>query len=155
MRQIVRPIPKYSLSDVTIDAVWKQADPIPKPPSSFFCSVQSHYLPSPPHSVESEPSQPESNTGPSTGRTVSIVQATQWKTPIQLIRFRRRTGRGGRIFIDRRRPSSVAKENADPIILDRMKYDNHESDEDEDMTFAVDPFNDSSVTWPTFSLRDV
>lgn len=145
MRKIVRSISKYCLSDVTIDAVCKQADPTPKPPSSFFCSVQSHYLPSPPHSAESASSQPESNAGPM-GSTVSIVQAAQCKSPLQPIpRHRRRIGRGGRIFIDRRGFSSVAKENADPIVLDRIKYDNHESDEDEEMTFLFDPFSDSSI----------
>jgi len=154
MRKIVRSISKYRLSDVTMDAVCKQADPTPKPPSSFFCSVQSHYLPSPPHSAESASSQPESDAGPM-GSTVSIIQAAQYKTPLQLTpRHRRRIGRGGRIFIDRRGFSSVAKENADPIFLDRIKYDNHESDEDEEMTFFFDPFSDSLVTRPTFFLRD-
>lgn len=146
MRKSLRAIVKYNVSDVTLGALYKSPDPTLKPPSSFFCSVQTHYIPSPPHSAESTPISPESDAGSSVGRMVSIIQASPRKPPPRnLPRYRRRVGRGGRILVDRIGCTGIAKENADPLVLDRMKYDNYDSDEDEDVTFTVDPFNDASV----------
>ena len=143
MRKLLRPVPKYNMADVTMDALYKQPDPNPKPPSSYFCSVQTHYLPSPPHSAESVEFSPDSDAGSPAGKMVSIIQASARKTvALNLPNYRRRVGRGGRILVDRRGRTSIAKENADPMVLDRMKYDNYDS-HDEDTTFTVDPFSDT------------
>lgn len=56
--------------------------------------------------------------------------------------FRRRIGRGGRLWIDRRRVSSPIK-HTDPIILDRWKYDRE--DDDEQPVYDLDPYSTTSL----------
>ncbi|KAB8237779.1 enhancer of polycomb-like protein 1 [Aspergillus alliaceus] len=53
--------------------------------------------------------------------------------------FRRRIGRGGRLFIDRRNLVSRCKAEMDPWKVDRFKYD--QEDSDEDLDFERDQFD--------------
>ena len=62
--------------------------------------------------------------------------------------FRRRYGRGGRLFIDRRHmKSSPTPETGvvDVILLDRMKFDCDDSDEDETPVYPVNPDTVGSI----------
>jgi enhancer of polycomb-like protein len=140
----LRPVPKYSMVDLTQDALFKQSNPTATPPVSNFCSVQTFYPPSPPHTAESTASSPGSDSISPRQVQVSIIQASPKKTPSRnLLTFRRRAGRGGRILIDRRGHASVSTEDVDPRVIDRIKFDNNDDEPDEqNMVFSVDPYSD-------------
>ncbi|KAL4926457.1 enhancer of polycomb-like protein 1 [Aspergillus undulatus] len=53
--------------------------------------------------------------------------------------FRRRIGRGGRLFIDRRNLASRCRVELDPWKADRFKYD--QEDSDEDLDYGTDPYD--------------
>ncbi|KAL4941437.1 hypothetical protein BDV06DRAFT_180660 [Aspergillus oleicola] len=53
--------------------------------------------------------------------------------------FRRRIGRGGRLFIDRRNLASRCRAELDPWKADRFKYD--QDDSDDDLDYEMDPFD--------------
>ncbi|KAL4950155.1 enhancer of polycomb-like-domain-containing protein [Aspergillus filifer] len=53
--------------------------------------------------------------------------------------FRRRIGRGGRLFIDRRNLASRCRVELDPWKADRFKYD--QDDSDDDLDYEMDPFD--------------
>ncbi|KAL4967315.1 enhancer of polycomb-like protein 1 [Aspergillus stella-maris] len=53
--------------------------------------------------------------------------------------FRRRIGRGGRLFIDRRNLASQCRVELDPWKADRFKYD--QDDSDDDLDYEMDPFD--------------
>ncbi|KAK7524266.1 enhancer of polycomb-like-domain-containing protein [Phyllosticta citriasiana] len=67
--------------------------------------------------------------------------------------FRRRTGRGGRLMIDRRGLKRPAPDASDDRVAERFKYD-HDSDEDEDAIF-VDFYADSAVKYRILMDRSV
>jgi enhancer of polycomb-like protein len=138
----LRPIPKFPMVDTTIDAVTKQPNAAPMPPASDFCSVQTYYLPSPPLSAESSVASPEDEPAQGHGQ-VSIIQASPKKTPARnLPTFRRRLGRGGRILIDRRGRASISTDSLDPMVLDRIRYDNDDDLEEQSLVFPIDPHSD-------------
>lgn len=56
--------------------------------------------------------------------------------------YRRRIGRGGRLWIDRRGISSPVI-TTNPVILDRWKYDRE--DDDEQLIYDMDPYSTSSM----------
>ncbi|KAK7539122.1 enhancer of polycomb-like-domain-containing protein [Phyllosticta citricarpa] len=67
--------------------------------------------------------------------------------------FRRRTGRGGRLMIDRRGLKRPAPDDSDDRVAERFKYD-HDSDEDENAIF-VDFYADSAVKYRILMDRSV
>ncbi|KAL7268454.1 Enhancer of polycomb-like protein 1 [Rhizina undulata] len=126
-----RLVPKHGVVDFTDEILFSTSRPLPVDPSVKFCGVQTYYLPSPPPSSASSVSSPMANlpTIDETKRNVSIVQASPQKVPFRDIpSFRRRRGRGGRTVVDRRGPAFAPSEDADPIVLDRVKYDEDEED---------------------------
>ena len=151
----LRPIPKFPLVDTTIDAVIKQPSATCMAPASDFCSVQTYYLPSPPLSAESSVASPEDEPAQCRRGQVSIIQASPKKTPARnLPTFRRRLGRGGRILIDRRGRASVSTEDLDPIVLDRIRYDNDDDSEEQSPVFPIDPHSDRCGSFRVAFPRD-
>lgn len=130
---------------MTQDAFFRNSNTFSTPPVSNFCSVQTYYLPSPPHSADSTASSPDATelNHPRQAQ-VSIIQASPSRAPARnLPTFRRRLGRGGRILIDRRGRASISTEGMDPMVIDRVKFDNNDDDmEDRDPVFTVDPHSD-------------
>ncbi|KAI1005306.1 Enhancer of polycomb-like protein 1 [Podosphaera aphanis] len=58
--------------------------------------------------------------------------------------YRRRFGRGGRLWIDRRGTlSSPTKDIIEPVVLDRWKYDREDSDEQP--VYELDPYSTTSL----------
>ncbi|KAJ9195759.1 hypothetical protein DTO164E3_6594 [Paecilomyces variotii] len=53
--------------------------------------------------------------------------------------FRRRIGRGGRLMIDRRNLASRSRVEMDPLIADRFKYD--QDDSDEEIIYEADKYD--------------
>ncbi|KAF8534612.1 enhancer of polycomb-like-domain-containing protein [Trichophaea hybrida] len=140
----LRPLSKYPMVDLTQDALFRQTNPTTTPPVSNFCSVQTFYLPSPPHTAESTVSSPGSGSISLRQGQVSIIQASPKKMPSRnLPTFRRRLGRGGRVLIDRRGHASVSTDNVDPMVIDRIKFDNN--NDELDLVFPVDPYSDRQV----------
>ena len=117
---------------------------------STFRTATTEYLPTPPASVSSE----HSGDGGIDFGTVSQNKpesvAVRYASPSydgpchSQPSFRRRYGRGGRLWIDRRGMRMPSKENMDPATADRYKYDDEE-DEDEAPIYYVDPFDTGSL----------
>lgn len=59
--------------------------------------------------------------------------------PHRMPSFRRRVGRGGRLFIDRRNLVSRCRVELDPFKADRFKYD--QEDSDEEPTYDTDAYS--------------
>ncbi|KAJ5453829.1 Enhancer of polycomb-like protein 1 [Penicillium daleae] len=59
--------------------------------------------------------------------------------PHRMPSFRRRVGRGGRLFIDRRNLVARCKVELDPLKADRFKYD--QEDSDEEPTYDTDAYS--------------
>ena len=62
--------------------------------------------------------------------------------------FRRRYGRGGRLFIDRRQMNAASvrdTEMIDDVVLDRIKFDCDDSDDDQTPVYLVNPDSDDSI----------
>ena len=118
-----------------------------------FRTATTEYLPTPPASASSE--QPEGIAMEvDSPRSVRIdpvsVRYTSPSYDDRLDRrpsFRRRYGRGGRLFIDRRhmKPPSLDTDHIDDVALDRMKFDCEDSDEEQTPTYRVDPHSDESI----------
>lgn len=150
LRSLQRAFSKYPMVDATTEVVLQAPDRADSLPGNYFCAAQTYFLPSPPQSADSVPSaSPESDPSLPRPVQVSIVQAPSSK--MQHLRglptYRRRVGRGGRIFIDRRRPhGNVSIQNLAPEIQDRMKFDLMDMGEDEqNPAIYVDPFSDEQI----------
>lgn len=102
-------------------------------------TAQYQYLMTPPSSVTSESfdqaSPAHENHEQLTVRYSSPPEEEESKTQPA---YRRRIGRGGRLWIDRRGMSSVTKGSLDDIVSDRFKYDH--DDDDEQPVYEVDPY---------------
>lgn len=106
-------------------------------------TAQYQYLMTPPSSVTSEsfdhPSPSQENPENFTFRYSSPPGEDE---PQGQPAYRRRIGRGGRLWIDRRGMSSPAK-TLDPIVADRWKYD--QDDDEEQPVYTMDPYDTKSL----------
>jgi enhancer of polycomb-like protein len=116
-----------------------------------FRPAVTEYLPTPPASVSSEQSEDKVESSLENQKqnpTVSVryaapcFDASNRDQPA----FRRRTGRGGRVMIDRRGMQSQHKVNLVDRIAERFKYDMDE-DEDEPITYTIEPYEISSMRY--------
>jgi enhancer of polycomb-like protein len=102
-------------------------------------TAQYQYLMTPPSSVTSEtfeqPSVAQENIEPAKFRYDSPEEDDNRSRPA----YRRRIGRGGRLWIDRRGMSSSVKTLDDEIRADRYKFD--EDDDDEQPVYEMDPYD--------------
>ncbi|KAL2815934.1 enhancer of polycomb-like-domain-containing protein [Aspergillus granulosus] len=110
----------------------------PSPDRTFEASFRpaiTTQLPTPPSSASSENMMDTSldTPGPISFRDKLAAHALITREDADKIpSFRRRIGRGGRLFIDRRNLASKCKVELDPWKADRFKYDQEDSDEDID-----------------------
>jgi len=100
-------------------------------PFDDYRAVQTFYLPSPPPSLSPVQSPREGHfhepRHEPTIRSENISNTGQKDLP----QYRRRIGRGGRLFIDRKNLPMIRPKKRDSIseiVLDRFKYDNFEDD---------------------------
>ncbi len=114
-------------------------------PESGFrpATAQYQYLITPPSSVISEsfdhPSPAQEKPEPSTFRYSSPPEEDE---PQGQPAYRRRIGRGGRLWIDRKGMPSVAR-GADDTMSDRWKYD--QDDDDEQPVYEMDPYDTKAL----------
>lgn len=112
------------------------------------------YLPTPPASATSEqPEDPMTEVdSPRPVREDSV--SVRYASPSYDDRFerrpsfRRRYGRGGRLFIDRRQMNASSVRDTDmvdEVVLDRMKFDCDDSDDDQTPVYLVNPDSDDSI----------
>ncbi|KAK2749438.1 Enhancer of polycomb-like protein 1 [Myotisia sp. PD_48] len=145
-REIKQNIAKHAKwNEGYVDLTRAPLTPPPQDPfdAEFLPAVTHEYLPTPPTSVSSDRVRDQS-------RDLTTFE-TQWSwcrqspTPSeeefsrQIPCFRRRVGRGGRIFVDRRNLPIRNKSDIDPIKLDRFKYDRDE--DDMDLVYEKDEFD--------------
>lgn len=115
-----------------------------------FRAAATEYLPTPPASVSSEPSQDADADVEMPDRDEVALVPVRYSSPTEDApmcgrpSFRRRYGRGGRMMIDRRGLANNFREGIDEIVIDRFKYDHDE--EDEPLVFDADPYD-------TFHMR--
>ena len=116
---------------------------------STFRTATTEYLPTPPASISSEQS------GDAAADTAAAVEKSRKEGESVAVRyaspsydgpcrsqpsFRRRYGRGGRLWIDRRGMRLPSRdEDGDSPMADRFRFD--EEDEDEAPTYFIDPFD--------------
>lgn len=104
-------------------------------------TAQYQYLMTPPSSVTSEsfdhPSPAQEKTEPYAFRYSSPPEEEQRGQPA----YRRRIGRGGRLWIDRRGMSAV--KNVEDSGSDRWKYD--QDDDDEQPVYEMDPYDTNAL----------
>ena len=115
---------------------------------STFRTATTEYLPTPPASVSSEQSGDvavdAANLNDSLSKKDELI-AVRYASPSydgpthSQPSFRRRIGRGGRLWIDRRGRRTPAKEDREDVSPERFKYDVDDDDEDEVPTYYFDP----------------
>jgi len=117
---------------------------------STFRTATTEYLPTPPASVSSEQSG-DANVDVaavnlSKGEPVAVRYASpSYDGPTHSQpSFRRRYGRGGRLWIDRRGMRLQNNDGPDALMADRFKYDD-DDDEEEVPTHFIDPFDCEST----------
>ena len=128
---------------------------------STFRTATTEYLPTPPASISSEQSGDfgvdAANVIGSSNRKDEAV-AVRYASPSydgpthSQPSFRRRIGRGGRLWIDRRGRRTPAKDEREENVLDRYKYDD-DDDEEEIPTYFFDPFDSESLRFRASLLR--
>ncbi|MCJ1476910.1 Enhancer of polycomb-like protein 1 [Lambiella insularis] len=120
---------------------------------SSFRTALTEYLPTPPASVSSELSGDALADAGSPARKMDQAVTVRYASPTYNLpfrsqpSFRRRIGRGGRLFIDRRGMNLQSKEGIDPAILDRFKYDRDDDDDDEVAPYLTDPYDIDSMRY--------
>ncbi|KAH6684426.1 putative enhancer of polycomb-like protein 1 [Halenospora varia] len=105
-------------------------------------TAQYQYLMTPPSSVTSESFDqlsPQEKTEPFSFRYSSPPAEEDHRQPA----YRRRIGRGGRLWIDRRGMSTTVKGAGDDIVSDRWKYD--QDDDDEQPVYEMDPYDTKAL----------
>lgn len=129
---------------------------------STFRTATTEYLPTPPASISSEQSGDiavdAANINDGVGRKDEGV-AVRYASPAydgpihSQPSFRRRIGRGGRLWIDRRGRRTPVKDDREQIAVpERFKYDDDE-DEDEVPTYFYDPFDGEAMRFRASLLR--
>ena len=118
---------------------------------STFRTATTEYLPTPPASISSEQSgdvavDAAALSCDSKREKVSVRYASpSYDGPTHSQpSFRRRIGRGGRLFIDRRDIRISAKDEREEQVAERYKYDN-DGEEEEMPTYYHDPFDSESI----------
>lgn len=116
---------------------------------STFRTATTEYLPTPPASISSELSNDVvadvGGMNPEKSDSVAVRYASpSYDGPHHSQpSFRRRYGRGGRLWIDRRGMRLPSRDEDTPMT-DRFKFDEDE-DEDEVPTYLIDPFDTESM----------
>lgn len=120
---------------------------------STFRTATTEYLPTPPASISSEQST-DNNANASTtlnqSRKENEVVAVRYASPSYdgpcrgQPSFRRRYGRGGRLWIDRRGMRMSSRyEDGDSPVFDRFRFD--DEDDKETPTYFIDPFDANAM----------
>jgi enhancer of polycomb-like protein len=105
-------------------------------------TAQYQYLMTPPSSVTSESFDYPSPTQEKPESFASGYSSPLEEEPRGQPAYRRRIGRGGRLWIDRRGMSSAVK-NVDENVSDRWKYD--QDDEEEQPVYEMDPYDTNAL----------
>ena len=124
--------------------------PIETGVGSTFRTATTEYLPTPPASVSSEHSGDVAtdigalNLGKAESVAVRYASPSYDGPCHSQPSFRRRYGRGGRLWIDRRGMRLPSKEGMGSPVADRFKYDD-DGDEDDMPIYFIDPFDTESM----------
>ncbi len=124
--------------------------PLESDAGSTFRTATTEYLPTPPASISSEHSGDVAlefgalNMGKADSVAVRYASPSYDGPCHSQPSFRRRYGRGGRLWIDRRGIRLPPKADFDSLNADRFKYDDDE-DEDEAPVYFVDSFDTESI----------
>lgn len=119
---------------------------------STFRTATTEYLPTPPASVSSEQSGDNATADAAPGNESSKLTdtvAVRYASPSYdgLYRgqpsFRRRYGRGGRLWIDRRGTRLPSKDAVDALTAERFRFD--DDDDDEVPVHFIDPFDNEGI----------
>lgn len=148
LREIKQNIAKHSKwNEGYVD--WTTAPLTPTSDHSFDAefrpAITTEYLPTPPASESSDHSRDaleelsRFDALTKFARTVQQCIPSDEESSRNMPSFRRRIGRGGRMMIDRRNLPFRNKSEADPIKLERFKYD--QDDEDMDPIYEMDEFD--------------
>ncbi|KUJ20211.1 putative enhancer of polycomb-like protein 1 [Mollisia scopiformis] len=106
-------------------------------------TAQYQYLMTPPSSVTSESfDQPSPSLEKPEPCALGYNSPSEEEEPRGQPAYRRRIGRGGRLWIDRRGMSSAAK-LAEATVSDRWKYD--QDDDDEQPVYEMDPYDTKAL----------
>ena len=119
-----------------------------------FRPAMTEYLPTPPASIASEHSGDAAIADASSPhRKQDSTVAVKYTVPSYDVparnqpAFRRRVGRGGRMMIDRRGMRLESKEDLDPVLVERFKFDQDEDDEDDASTYLTDPYDINNMRY--------
>jgi len=120
--------------------------------SNSFRPAVTEYLPTPPASVSSQQSGEAVTDAESPTKSQEIVTVKYATPSLQgpsrgQIAFRRRIGRGGRQMIDRRSMHHAPKEDLDPTVAERFRYDYDDDEDDDIINFPMDPYNIGSMRY--------
>lgn len=124
--------------------------PLESDAGSTFRTATTEYLPTPPASISSELSGDVALDFSAVNMRKADSVAVRYASPSydgpchSQPSFRRRYGRGGRLWIDRRGMRLPPKAGFDCPGADRFKYDD-DDDEDEVSVYFVDPFDTESM----------
>ncbi|KAF2142949.1 uncharacterized protein K452DRAFT_286584 [Aplosporella prunicola CBS 121167] len=141
-----------------VDVTWRAiTPPLEENIQPAFRTAITQYLPTPPASISSEVSGDNANSGnmePKHGDNALVRYATPPQETFQgRPSFRRRTGRGGRLMIDRRGLKRPATDDINDRAAERYKYD-QDSDE-EDCTIPIDFYADAAIKYRIIMDRAV
>jgi enhancer of polycomb-like protein len=139
-----------------VDNTWRPiTPPLESASKSSFRAAVTEFLPTPPASASSERSQDsltmmEQNAKQEDRSALAVRYASP---PLEISAprpsFRRRVGRGGRLWIDRRglsrKPLSFLDEDANDRLLERLEYD-VDSDEDAEI-YHTDPYDNWNIRY--------
>lgn len=143
-----------------VDVTWRAiTPPLEEENQPAFRTAITEYLPTPPASVSSDEAadaNKQHSAQADNGADESYL--VRYATPPQESfvgrpSFRRRTGRGGRLMIDRRGLKRLATEDIDDRVAERFKYD-RDSDEENDV-IPVDFYADAAIKYRILMDRSV
>lgn len=124
--------------------------PLETDSGSTFRTATTEYLPTPPASVSSEHSSDAATDFEALNINKSDSLAVRYASPSydgpchSQPSFRRRFGRGGRLWIDRRGMRMPSKQGMNSPVSDVFKFDD-DDDEDEVQVYYHDPFDAESM----------
>lgn len=129
---------KWNLNHV--DLTREPLASVPGPDTSFRpATAQYQYLMTPPSSVRSESFEQDSPDAEKLDAAMlRFASPPPEDEPRGQPAYRRRIGRGGRLWIDRRGMSAGVR-SLDPDVAERFKYD--QDDDDEQPTYEYDPYD--------------
>lgn len=126
---------------------------------STFRTATTEYLPTPPASISSEQSGDAAADAAAMNQSKGDSVAVRYASPSydgpchSQPSFRRRYGRGGRLWIDRRGLRLPPKDEGDTPMSDRFKYDDDE-EEEEAPAYFFDPFDSDSMKFRAGLFRN-